>query len=192
MQAVVFPAPEIVIVEDVPDPACGADEVIVQVAASGICGTDLAAIMQRHHPASILRVFASFPAVLGHENVAVVDHAGPEVDRWKPGDRVVVESALSCVPRGINPVCPQCAAGRFTLCSNFRTGPLPVGSMIGWNSFTGGSWAPFFVAHEAQLYRVPDAIDEQVARLKLAAMGLSIDSLTDEQREYLAGWQAGT
>jgi threonine dehydrogenase-like Zn-dependent dehydrogenase len=78
---------------------------------------------------------------------------------------VVVEPSLSCVPRGVEPVCGPCAAGRFTLCQNFRTGPLPPGSMIGWNSFTGGSWAPAFVAHESQLYRVPDEIPDDVAVL---------------------------
>ena len=131
----------------------------------GICGTDVAGIMQRHHPASILQAFSSFPAVLGHENVAVVDEVGPAVNAWKPGDRVVVEPSLSCVPRGIEPLCPSCAAGRFTLCDNFRTGPLPVGSMIGWNNFTGGSWSPYFVAHESQLHRVPDAIGDEEAVL---------------------------
>jgi len=131
----------------------------------GICGTDMTSIMQRQHPASILQAFSSFPAVLGHENVAIVDQVGAEVSIWKPGDRVVVESALSCVPRGIDPVCSQCASGRFTLCANFRSGPLPMGSMIGWNSFTGGSWSPYFVAHESQLYHVPDGIDDSVAVL---------------------------
>ncbi len=137
----------------------------LQSILGGICGTDVAAIMQRNHPASILQVFSSFPAVLGHENVALVDEVGSGVTGWQRGDRVVVEPSLSCVPRGIEPVCPQCAAGRFTLCSNFRTGPLPVGSMIGWNIFTGGSWAPFFVAHESQLYRVPDSIGDDEAVL---------------------------
>lgn len=131
----------------------------------GICGTDFAAITQRNHPASILQAFSSLPTVLGHENVSIVERVGSEVSRVSPGDRVVVESSLSCVPRGIDPVCEQCASGRFTLCANFRTGPLPVGSMIGWNSFTGGSWAERFVAHESQLYPVPDAIDDQVAIL---------------------------
>jgi threonine dehydrogenase-like Zn-dependent dehydrogenase len=121
--------------------------------------------MQRHHPASILQVFSSFPAVLGHENVAVVDEVGAEVEGWKAGDRVVADSALSCGPRDIEAMCPQCQAGKFTLCSNFRTGPLPVGSMIGWNSFTGGSWAPYFVAHQSQLFRVPDEIDDESALL---------------------------
>ena len=131
----------------------------------GICGTDLATITQRQHPASIIQVFSSLPAVVGHENVSMVEEVGAAVSRWRPRDRVVVEPSLSCVPRRIEPVCPQCAAGRFTLCQNFRTGPLPIGSMIGWNSFTGGSWAPAFVAHESQLYRVPEEISDEVAVL---------------------------
>jgi len=131
----------------------------------GICGTDFSAVCQKHHPASILQTISSMPACVGHENVSIIDTVGPEVTGFQPGDRVVVESALSCAVREIEPMCPACAAGRFTLCRNFRTGPLPVGSMIGWNSFTGGSWAPFFVAHESQLYRVPDAIDDEHALL---------------------------
>ncbi|HOW73002.1 MAG TPA: zinc-binding dehydrogenase [Phycisphaerae bacterium] len=131
----------------------------------GICGTDLAAVMQRHHPASILQTISSMPAVLGHENVSIIDEIGPEVTGWQPGDRVVAESALSCAVREIEPRCGMCAAGRFTLCQHFRTGPLPVGSMIGWNNFTGGSWAPRFVAHVSQLHRVPAAIDDATAVL---------------------------
>ncbi len=131
----------------------------------GICGTDLSSIMQKHHPASILQVFSSLPAVLGHENVALVDEIGPDVQNWQPGERVVAESSLSCAVREIDPPCPQCAAGRFTLCDNFNRGPLPPGSMIGWNSFTGGSWAPYFVAHESQLYRVPDDLSDEQALL---------------------------
>jgi adenosylhomocysteinase len=43
---------------------------------------------------------------------------------------------------------------------------------------------------EKKVYIVPDEIDDQIARVKLAAMGLSIDTLTDEQRAYLSGWEA--
>lgn len=131
----------------------------------GICGTDYASIMQRGHPASILQAFSSFPALLGHENVATVEETGSEVTGWKRGDRVVVEPSLSCVPRGIEPVCRNCRDGRFTLCESFRKGPLPVGSMIGWNCFTGGSWGPWFVAHESQLHRVPDGVGDETAIL---------------------------
>ncbi len=44
----------------------------------------------------------------------------------------------------------------------------------------------------AQVYPVPEAIDREVASLKLQAMGVTLDVLTDRQRRYLAGWQEGT
>ena len=43
---------------------------------------------------------------------------------------------------------------------------------------------------EKKVYNVPDEIDDQTGRVKLAAMGLAIDELTQEQRDYLAGWEA--
>jgi adenosylhomocysteinase len=45
---------------------------------------------------------------------------------------------------------------------------------------------------EQQVYAVPDEIDEEIARLKLEAMGVEIDVLTEEQKDYLASWEAGT
>jgi L-iditol 2-dehydrogenase len=131
----------------------------------GICGTDLVTLFQRHHPASILQVFSSFPAMLGHENVSIIEEIGAEVSGWRVGDRVVVEPTLACSAREIDPPCARCAEGRFTLCEHFRTGPLPIGSMIGWNNFTGGSWSESFVAHASQLYRVPEGITDDEAVL---------------------------
>ena len=43
---------------------------------------------------------------------------------------------------------------------------------------------------EKRVYNVPDEIDDQIGRVKLAAMGLAIDTLTPEQEAYLAGWEA--
>ncbi len=43
---------------------------------------------------------------------------------------------------------------------------------------------------EKKVYIVPDEIDDQIGRVKLAAMGLTIDTLTQEQKDYLAGWKA--
>ncbi|GEM86381.1 adenosylhomocysteinase [Meiothermus granaticius] len=45
---------------------------------------------------------------------------------------------------------------------------------------------------KAGVYPVPEVLDREIARLKLAAMGLQIDTLTPEQERYLASWQAGT
>ena len=43
---------------------------------------------------------------------------------------------------------------------------------------------------EKKVYQVPDEIDDEIGRVKLAAMGLGIDTLTPEQVEYLNGWKA--
>lgn len=132
----------------------------------GICGTDISAVFQRTHPANILRVMTRFPVTLGHENVAVIEEVGEAVSGWRPGQRVVVEPSLSCSVRGIDPPCRPCSEGRFTTCERFLDpGPagLPPGMMIGWNSFTGGSWSPEFLAHASQLHAVPDALPDEEA-----------------------------
>ena len=43
-----------------------------------------------------------------------------------------------------------------------------------------------------EVYTIPEAIDREIARLKLEAMGIEIDTLTDEQTKYLTSWEAGT
>jgi adenosylhomocysteinase len=45
---------------------------------------------------------------------------------------------------------------------------------------------------EKKVYPVPEDIDREIARLKLAAMGITIDTLTEEQEKYLASWEMGT
>jgi adenosylhomocysteinase len=45
---------------------------------------------------------------------------------------------------------------------------------------------------ERRVYDVPTDIDEEIARLKLATMGITIDQLTEEQARYLASWDEGT
>jgi adenosylhomocysteinase len=45
---------------------------------------------------------------------------------------------------------------------------------------------------EKKVYPVPATIDKEIARLKLAGMGVQIDKLTPEQKKYLASWEMGT
>jgi adenosylhomocysteinase len=56
--------------------------------------------------------------------------------------------------------------------------------------------AEWLIAHHAELakgvFDVPEAIDQEVARLKLEAMGIVLDLLTPEQAKYMASWQHGT
>ncbi len=152
---------------DIPKPELPSDDwVLLRTKLGGICGTDMAMLTQRTHPANIVRTLTSFPIALGHENVAMVEAVGGDVSEWKQGDRVVCEPSLSCVPRGIKPPCAQCAAGHFSLCESFvGRGHLDKGTMIGLNAFTSGSWSPYFIAHKSQLYRVPEELSDEQAVL---------------------------
>lgn len=152
---------------DLPEPSLpGPRWVRLETILGGICGTDLTLVGQRTHPASFMRNIMSFPVVLGHENVARIAEIGPEVSGWKVGDRVVVEPSLSCVVRGVEPLCRACSRGLFALCDQVLDGGgLPAGAMIGLNRFTSGSWAPQFVAHETQLHAVPDELRDEDAVL---------------------------
>ncbi len=156
---------------DAPPPELpGDDWVRVRTRMAGICGTDVALLAQKQPPDSILQAFSSFPAVLGHENLATVESVGPAVDGAWVGKRVTVEPTLGCVARGIEPPCPRCAAGEFGACENFGdrgTGRyrIPPGTSIGYNARTGGGYAEGFVAHVSQLVEVPAGIPDELAVL---------------------------
>ncbi|MFW6066585.1 MAG: alcohol dehydrogenase catalytic domain-containing protein, partial [Planctomycetota bacterium] len=88
-------------VRDIPAPELpGDDWVRVRTLLGGICGTDVALVAQKQPPDSILQAFSSLPAVLGHENVAVVETVGEDVDDGWLGRRVCVEPTLCCEVRG--------------------------------------------------------------------------------------------
>src|SRR5437016_7134107 len=139
---------------DVPEPPLPArDWVRGLPTLSGICGPDRAAISG--HISLYLDPLTSYPFVPGHEVVGVVDDGG----------RVVVEPALGCVVRGIDPPCPRCAEGRPGLCYNVTEGPIDVGLQTGYCAGTGGGWGELLVAHESQLYEVPEALSDEAAML---------------------------
>jgi len=139
---------------DVPEPALPArDWVRVMPSVSGICGSDLAAISG--HISLYLDPLTSYPFVPGHEVVGVLDD----------GARVVIEPALGCVVRGIDPPCPRCAEGRPGLCYNVTEGPIEVGLQTGYCADTGGGWGEVLVAHPSQIHAVPEALSDEAAVL---------------------------
>jgi S-(hydroxymethyl)glutathione dehydrogenase / alcohol dehydrogenase len=86
---------------EIDDPRAG--EVLVRVAASGICGSDLHVLHGRS-------VIDAFPMVLGHEGAGVVAAVGDGVTSVAPGDHVVLALYGPCGE------CSQCRTGRFVLC----------------------------------------------------------------------------
>jgi S-(hydroxymethyl)glutathione dehydrogenase / alcohol dehydrogenase len=79
-------------------------EVLIRMAASGVCHSDLH-VAQGIHPTSL-------PVVLGHEGAGVVEEVGPGVAGLAPGDHVLLTWLPYCGH------CPQCARGRPNICEN--------------------------------------------------------------------------
>jgi len=136
----------------------------IRTRLGGICGSDLGIIGLHASPSA--SPFSSFPFVLGHESVGTIESCGPAVRGFAAGDRVTVNPLLSCEPRGIAPPCAACAAGHQSRCVNFTTAThVPPGMFIGTTRGLGGSWGELFVAHQSQLVRIPDTMDDTSAVL---------------------------
>jgi threonine dehydrogenase-like Zn-dependent dehydrogenase len=133
----------------------------VRPVLSGVCGSDLASIAAEGSP--FFAPLTSFPFTFGHEVVGLVEEVGPDVRAVKAGDRVVVEPALHCGVRDIDPPCAACAAGQYGNCVNVTKGAISAGVQTGYCRDTGGGWSGSLVAHEMQLHRVPDGLSDDAA-----------------------------
>jgi threonine dehydrogenase-like Zn-dependent dehydrogenase len=146
--------------EEVPEPSLPTPEwVRVKPLLSGICGSDLGTLASENSP--YFSPLTSPPFVMGHEVVGEVveDNGG-----FRAGERVVLEPALGCEVRGIEPVCEFCASGRHALCVNVAKGDISPGIQTGFCRDTGGGWSEgTLVAHPSQLHRVPDSLSDESA-----------------------------
>jgi len=118
---------------------------------AGICGSDLATI--DGHSSRYFEPIVSFPFTPGHEVVGDLED----------GTRAVLVPVLSCVTRGIDPVCPACATGRTNHCGRIAFGHLEPGLQSGYCSDTGGGWSAEMVAHPSQLLTIPDDLADEAA-----------------------------
>src|SRR5262249_44905645 len=106
-----------------------------------------------------------FPQVLGHEVVGIVERVGPAVRTRRVGERVVLNPWLSCGPRGVDPPCPPCAEGQYSICQNFARGVIPPGIHTGNSSAATGGFAPFVPAHESMCFPISDEVLDEEAVL---------------------------
>jgi len=142
MHAAVYRGAGSVVVEPVPVPEISAGELLIRVAACGICGTDVKKI---HHG------FVAPPQILGHEAAGTVVAVGEGVTRWQLGDRVV---GFHHVPCG---KCFYCERRLFSQCPAYKK----VGLTAGFTP-NGGGFAQYMRAMpwvvERGLLHIPDDV----------------------------------
>ncbi|MCP2247171.1 zinc-dependent alcohol dehydrogenase family protein [Lentzea aerocolonigenes] len=141
MKAAVITGVGSVEVTTVDDPACGPREVIVDVAACGLCGTDLHILQGEFAP--------TLPVVPGHEFAGTVVEIGSQVNEVRVGDRVAVDPSLYCHE------CRMCRSGKNNLCERWAA--------IGVT--TSGGAAEFAVAPVANCVKLPDHVRTEDAAL---------------------------
>ncbi|MHA1768602.1 MAG: zinc-dependent alcohol dehydrogenase [Candidatus Thorarchaeota archaeon] len=126
------------------DPTPSRDQVLVEVAASGICGTD---VHIKHD-----QTFYTPPVVLGHEYSGVVVDVGPDVTGVNVGDRVVSPATAYCGK------CYQCKTGHMNRCTS------PTKRILG-TSLANGAFAKYLLVPEYIVHQVPKGVTMEEAAL---------------------------
>jgi L-iditol 2-dehydrogenase len=140
MKALVLKDYRRLVIEDVPVPAVGPEDVLVRVRACGICGSDVHGFdgsTGRRRP----------PLIMGHEASGEIARTGTAVSRWKVGDRVTMDSTVYCGR------CWHCLRGEFNLCDERQV--LGVSCE---DYRRDGAFAEFVAVPERILYRLPDPL----------------------------------
>jgi L-iditol 2-dehydrogenase len=125
----------------VEDPTIGPDDVLIEVKACGICGSDVHGVdgsTGRRIP----------PIIMGHEAAGVIRDRGRGVQDWVAGDRVTFDSTIYCG------TCWHCRRGEINLCENRRVPGVSCGEYR-----RHGAFAQYVAVPKHVLYRIPDNLD---------------------------------
>jgi len=136
----------------------------IAVTAGGICGSDLHLFGHNSTPSPTLLSMGSIPFVLGHEIIGRVTEAGMDCP-YPVGTRVAIDPCIPCLPRGIAPLCTNCARGWTSLCLNLDSGVVSTGRTLGFTANLGGGWCEQVLAHASMLHLIPDALPDRHACL---------------------------
>jgi L-iditol 2-dehydrogenase len=104
MKAAVYYGQQDIRIEEMPTPEISDDEILVQMKACGVCGSDLMGWYLK----------TRVPLVLGHEPAGIVAKKGKKVQNFSVGDRVFVHHHVACL------TCHYCLHGDYTLCKQFH------------------------------------------------------------------------
>ncbi len=155
MKALVLTAYEQLAVEEVPSPTAGPDEVLVQVEACGICGSDV----HGYDGTSGRRIP---PIVMGHEASGIIAAVGSEVSGFAAGDRVTFDSTVYCGH------CDYCLRGEVNLCDDRQVVGVSCGDYR-----REGAFAEYVRVPQRILYKLPPGLSfAEAAMLEAVSVAL--------------------
>ena len=147
-------------IADLPDPQPGPGEVLIRVAACGICGSDV----HGYDGSSGRRIP---PIVMGHEAAGTIAALGDGVKQFALGDRVTFDSTVYCGE------CPPCRRGEVNLCDNRQV--LGVSCQ---DYRRAGAFAEYVIVPSRILYRLPENLSfAEAAMLEALAVAVHAVSL---------------
>ena len=139
MKAVRVYAPEDMRVIDIEKPQIDEEKnVLIKMKAAGICGSDRG-ILHGHNAA------ATYPRIIGHEIVGVVEAIGEGVTKVKPGDRVIIDQVTNCGH------CYACRKGRPNVCVNLQVKGVHI----------DGGYREWLTCNEKDCYILPDFLEDK-------------------------------
>ena len=164
MRANVFHGVNDIRVEEVARPRAGANDAVIRVTMTTICGTDLHIVRGEYAVKSGL--------IIGHEPVGIIEELGAGVEGYDIGDRVLVGAITPCGQ------CRACLSGQWAQCgcSDRHSGYKAIGGWCFGNTINGAQAEYLLVPHaQANLAKIPDELtDEQVVLLAdIASTGFS-------------------
>ena len=164
MQALILEALKDLRLRDVPLPAIGSGDVLIQVKACGICGSDVHGIdgsTGRRIP----------PIIMGHEAAGVIAEVGSEVTTFRVGDRVTFDSTVSCGK------CSFCRKGQGNLCDSRQVLGVSCGEYR-----RHGAFAEYVSVPAHIVYRLPDSFAFEKAAL-IEAVSIAVHAAKITQIE---------
>lgn len=168
MKAAVFHGPRSPLtIEEAPLPKIGPEDVLVKVAACGVCATDL-------HYLHGTPTFKKPPMILGHEISGLVEEVGASCTAVTRGERVLVPAVLSCG------TCANCREGRDNICENMR--------MVG-NHMDGG-FAEFVSVPSRTLFKIPEGLSLQESAVISDAVSTPFHAVKDRGAVKAGEWVA--
>lgn len=133
MKGAVFYGKHDLRVEEYEKPKLGPKDVLIQVKACGVCGTDVHIYEGDKGAAEVTP-----PTILGHEFSGVITEVGSEVEGYKAGDRVCVDPNCYCG------TCEPCRSGEAHYCEH----------MVGYGTTVNGGFAQYCAVNERQVYKL--------------------------------------